>query len=119
MKGLAQFRLFDYERFIKDKQLIVTGVSPWTDFTTKAVLGTKVTVTISRDSTEYQTKNGEQITNRFQSFNIKVPKDVNVPLNAIVSAVNPVASVYGDYSNQLSVKADDIQVVQSQAANKP
>lgn len=118
MRGLTQFRSFDYERFTKDKVLVVTGISPWTDFATQSPLGTKVEVAIFRDKTEYKSKDGEAISNLYEKFFVKVPKAVSVPLNSVVVAVNPVATIYGDYQNQLSVKADDIQVVQPQTASK-
>ena len=38
----------------------------------------------------------------------KVNKDINVPLKARVKPINAVATIYGDYRNQLSVKCDDI-----------
>ena len=40
-------------------------------------------------------------------------------MNARVIPVNPVAVVYGEYRNQLSVTADDIKVVVPQKATEP
>ena len=40
-------------------------------------------------------------------------------MNARVIPVNPVAVVYGEYRNQLSVTADDIKVVVPQKAIEP
>ncbi len=111
MKKLSQFMVFNFEAFTKEKMLRVTGVSEWVDFETKKHMGTKIEVTIVKDNTRYKQKDGENVSNIYEKFNIKVPKDVNVPMNAYIVPVNAVATVYGDYKNQLSVKADDIRVI--------
>ena len=112
MKKLGQFSVFDIERFLKDKKLMTTGVSPITDDDGKRI-GTKVQVVILEDNTEYRVAEGEQVTNQFEKFNIKLNKVVdNVPMNAIVVPVNPVATVYGEFRNNISVTADGLKVIQ-------
>lgn len=110
MKKLSQFMVFDFEKFSKDKEYTVIGISEWVDFNTKAHMGIKVEVLISKDNTQYKQKEGESVTNRFEKLNFKIRKDVKVPMNAHVMPVNAVATVYGDYRNQLSVTADDIRI---------
>ena len=112
VKKLGQFSVFDIERFLKDKKLMTTGVSPITDDDGKRI-GTKVQVVILEDNTEYRVAEGEQVTNQFEKFNIKLNKVVdNVPMNAIVVPVNPVATVYGEFRNNISVTADGLKVIQ-------
>lgn len=110
MKKLSQFMVFDIEAFLKGKLLRVTNVSEWVDYTTKVHMGSKVEVAITKDDTQYKQKDGESISNLYEKFNIKIPKDVQVQVNAYVVPVNAVGTVYGEYRNQLSVTADDIRI---------
>lgn len=115
MKKLNQFVKFLFEDFSKGKVYRVIGVRPWIDYNTKELMGTKVEVVIAEDNTAYDTQNGETITNQYEKLTFKISKkDINIPMNARVIPVNPVAVVYGDYRNQLSVTADDIKVVAPQ-----
>ena len=112
MKKLLQFLKFDFEAFSKGKAYRVTGVTEWKDYNTKEHMGTKVETIIVKDDTQYKLKDGESVSNRYEKLSFKIHKDVNVPLDAYVVPVNPVATVYGDYRNQLSITADDIKVLQ-------
>ncbi len=113
MKGLNQFVCFDFSAFMDGKTFVVTGVSDYQDFETKKHLGTKVECVIVADKTHYTFKDGKTFTNRFERITFKVNKDVNPPVDAQVMPKNAVASVYGEYRNQLSVKCDDIVVIDS------
>lgn len=110
MKGLSQFRHFDFPGFVAGKDLTVTGVKQWREYETDKVLGTAVTVAITRDETPYKPgKDGAQISNLFEKFTVKVPTpNVSVKIGDVVTLINPVATVYGQYNNELSVRADDI-----------
>ena len=119
MKKLNQFVKFLFEDFSKGKVYRVIGVRPWIDYNTKELMGTKVEVVIAEDNTAYDTKDGENVTNQYEKLSFKIKKDVKVPMNARVIPVNPVAVVYGEYRNQLSVTADDIKVVVPQKAIEP
>ena len=58
------------------------------------------------------TARGLQLANRFEKLNIKVSKIISVPENAVVIPVNAVGTIYGEFRNQLSIKAEDIRIVQ-------
>ena len=110
MKGLSQFQRFDWEAFAQGKQFVVTGLSEYQDYDTKAHLGTKVECVIATDKTPYNFKNGVEFTNRFEKITFKVSKDVNIPIDSRVMPKDVTANVYGEYRNQLSVKCSDIIV---------
>lgn len=111
MKYLNQFNHFDWDAFAKGKSFVCNGATPWTDRDTGALMGTKVECVIMEDETEYQRKEGDTTTNRFEKLTVKVAKPVVVPGNATVKLVGVVATIYGDYHNQLSVKATDIEII--------
>lgn len=114
MKGLAQFLSFDFNAFSQGKQYVVTGVSEYVDYNTKAHLGTKVECAIAQDKTPYEFKDGKPFTNRYERITFKVNKDVNVPLEAHVMPKGVNAKVYGNFMEKLSVKCDDIVIVPAQ-----
>lgn len=112
MKGLGKFQTFDFKRFAKDKRFMSIDTQIWKDFDTGEVLGKKVTAVIIEDNTDYgQAKDGTKITNQFEKIQFKVPSQVEVPPNVEIKPVNPSATVYGEFRNQLSITADDIQIV--------
>lgn len=115
MKHLNEFLHFDIDSFLKDKVLMTLSVKDWIDFDDgRKKLGIKVECVITKDSTPYRQKAGEQAveTNRFEKLTIKVPKDISVPADTYVVPVNAKATVYGEYRNMLSITADDIKVLQ-------
>lgn len=115
MKNLSQFVKFDWEGFAEGKDFQITGVKPWKDFADREkILGTTIEVFIAQDMTHYMTRDGSKVSNRGEKFSIKVPiSNLEVDIDDYVIPVNPVATVYGDYRNQLSVRADDIKVIKS------
>lgn len=114
LKGLSSFNKVDIDGFLRDKVLVVTNCSVWTDYETKAKLGTKVETVITVDETVYPTKDGSAISNCFEKLVFKVPKNITVPANTEVKPINPVGTIYGQYRNQLSIKCDGIQAVNRQ-----
>jgi len=112
MKNLNSFSRFDLVAFLSGKELTVVGCSPWIDFATGTTLGTKVEVAITRDDTEYPpAKDGTPAsTNLYEKLAIKVSKAVAVPIGSIIIIVNGIASIYGEYRNQLSIRAEDIKI---------
>lgn len=111
LRGLNQFVKFDTEAFLKGKVLVATGLKDYIDYNTKEHLGKEVKAAIVQDDTIYTFKEGETFSNVYESLPIKVKKDVDIPIGARIIPVNAVATVYGDYRNQLSVKCDDIQII--------
>lgn len=112
MKNLNQFMLFDWKTFSDGKRFRVTGTSEWKDYDSGNHLGTKVEVAIVEDRTQYKPdKNGNVQTNSYEKFPVKVAKNVSVPVGAFVALDGVTATVYGEYRNQLSVKAQDIHVL--------
>lgn len=116
MKSLNAFLKFMLDQFLNGKELTVTSCGPWADFDTHEERGTKVEVAITKDMTDYPpAKDGRVVSNLFEKFTIKVPKAVSIPVGAVVTIVNGTATVYGDFRNQLSVRAEDVKIVQAPA----
>lgn len=114
MKMLYAFARFDWEAFSKGKAFEVTSVNPWKDFQdSNVVLGTAVEVVIMEDKTIYPpSKDGITVSNRYEKLTFKVPKkSLAIAIGDIVEPVNAVATVFGKYRNQLSVKAEDMKIV--------
>ena len=111
LKKLNQFNYFDAEGFFLKLVLIAVGKSVWKEYGSDIVKGTKVEVVIASDKHNYNSSNGEVVNNMYEKLTIKVPKNIDVPMNAKVRVINPEASIYGEYRNQLSVVAEDIEVL--------
>lgn len=91
------------------KDLRCVASQPWIDFDSKAKLGTKYTLIILQGATDYGNKD---ITNAGQTFDVKVPNEAKTfKLLAKVKLINPTATIYGDFQNQLSVKANDVKLI--------
>lgn len=113
MTGLNQFLNFDFARFCQGKRFVTTASKAWVDHDTHQHLGTVVAVAITEDQTAYKPgKDGKAISNLFEKMNWKVGRDINIPVGVQVVPVDGVATIYGDYRNQLSVRVADIKVVQ-------
>lgn len=91
---------------------MTVGISPLTDRETKEIIGTRVEIVTTQDNTPYERKENEKGSNLFEKLYVKVPKQIDVPMQVEVQLKNAVATVYGDYRNQLSVYAEDIVVVE-------
>ena len=112
MKKLNLFTYFDFEEFTKGKKFMSIGQQEWKDFKTGTVLGTKLMVVIMQDKTVYTgVSDGEVISNLYEKLTIKIPVKISVPMNVEVQLINAVATVFGEYRNQLSVTAENIEVV--------
>lgn len=122
MNNLAQFTRFDAPAFLDGKKLQFVDQSNWIDHDTGALLGTRVDLVIIEDKTEYKAKaDGTPArTNRFEKLTVKVPGAVSLADDALVELVNPVGTVWGEYRNQLSLKADEVrELAPAAAAAKP
>lgn len=112
MKFLGQFNRFDCDSFFRGKSLMVLSSSVWKDNEDDTkVLGTKLSVVIISDKTNYKRAEGDSSSNRFEKISVKVSKSVSVDENSYISLVNPTATIYGEYRNQLSVRCDDIKII--------
>lgn len=114
MKFLNQFNKFDCDGFFRGKSLMVLSATEWKDSDDETkILGTKLSVVIISDKTVYRRNDRDTTSNRFEKLTVKVSKAVSIPENTYVSLVNPIATVYGEYRNQLSVRCDDVKVIPS------
>lgn len=118
MHNLGQFLEFRTQDFLRGKKLQFVDKSNWVDRDTGALLGTRVDLVIIEDGTEYKSKSDgtPARTNRFEKITVKVPGAVSLPDDALVELVNPVGTVWGDYRNQLSLKADEVREIAPVAA---
>ena len=112
MKRLSVYTYFDIEGFLEGISLMLIGIREWLDYDTQKVLGVKVETVIIEDNNDYGSSNGEVVNNLFEKLIVKIPKKLdNIPLKSKVRLVNPEAVVYGEFRNQLSITADDIEVI--------
>lgn len=111
LKKLNQFNTFATDEFFEKLGLLTVGKSTWREFGTSMVKGTKIEVVICSDRHDYNSQNGEVVNNLYEKLTVKIPKEVDVPMNVKVRLVNPSATIYGDYRNQLAITADDIEVL--------
>ena len=91
MKGLSQFLHFDGIKFFDGKSLTVVSCAPLTDYNTKQVIGSKITVVITQDDTTYKVKpDGTTINNLYEKVTIKVPgKSLSLAPGTVVKLGNP------------------------------
>lgn len=111
LKKLSRFSFFDIDLFLEKKKLLTVGISEWKDYDTQNVLGTKVEVVIAADKSDYGAIDGEVISNLYEKLTIKIPKKLTLPMNAEVRLINAEAVIYGEFRNQLSITAEDIEVI--------
>lgn len=111
LKKLNQFNHFDTEGFFSKLKLITVGNSVWKEYGSNVVKGAKLEVVIAGDKHVYTCNEGEVVNNMYEKLTVKVPKEIDVPMNVEVKLVNPKTNIYGEYRNQLSIVAEDIQVV--------
>lgn len=111
MKKLKQFAPFNAELFFDKIDLQFTRVEPIK--VDGATVGFRYNLLICEDLHNYGEENslnkGEFIKVKIEDAN----SDTNFTLGQKVKLINPKATIYGDFSNQLSVKADKIIVVKS------
>lgn len=118
MKGLGQFRRFDWDAFTNGKAYQVVGISDWIDHDTGKRLGKRVDTVITRDDTIYEYKRGEQYTNLYERVTFKTEAPVDAAIGMAVVPVDVTARCYGEYQNQLSVTCKGIRIVQPQSGQK-
>lgn len=108
LKKLNQFNYFDAEGFFSKLKLITVGSTVWKEYGSNVVKGTKLEVVIASDKHRYNSNEGEVVNNMYEKLTVKLPKEMDVPMNVEVKLINPEASIYGEYRNQLSIVAEDV-----------
>ena len=111
MKKLNMFTYFDFDGFAKGKRFTSTGIQPLKDFDSGKVIGTKVEAVISQDNTNYGNNEGETVSNHYEKVIFKVKAHIDIPMNVEIRPVNAKATVYGEFRNQLSITAENIEVI--------
>lgn len=115
MKKLREFQKFDAEAFFKEKDVRVLASEVWMEYgdgKNRNELGTKYKCVIATDNTKYSGENVQPDLNAGERIVVKVPQKAKQfgKFNRIVF-VNPTGSVYGDFMSELSVKADDVEII--------
>lgn len=107
MKFLNQYLKFAWKPFADGKRFMCIGIREWKNHDTGEILGTKVDSIITNDKTNY----GKEGSNLYEKITFKVPFKVDIPVNAEIVPKGVEATVYGEYRNQLSCTAEEIEVV--------
>jgi hypothetical protein len=104
------FLNFDCERFLKEKTLMALAMADLNDSEGNRI-GSKISTVIFEDKTDY---GDSKVTNAGDSFKIKVLnlniKPIKMP--CFIRLVKPTAKVWGEYQNNLSITAQDIQIIE-------
>jgi hypothetical protein len=111
MKKLKQFAPFNAQLFFSKIELQFTKVEPIRE--NDKTVGFKYNLLICDDQHNYGEESslniGEVIKVKIEDVN----SNTNFTFGQKVELINPRASIYGEYQNQLSVKADDVIVKKS------
>lgn len=106
LKKLNQFNYFDAEGFFSKLKLITVGSTVWKEYGSNVVKGTKLEVVIASDKHRYNSNEGEVVNNMYEKLTVKLPKEMDVPMNVEVKLINPEASIYGEYPDSYYVFLD-------------
>mgnify|MGYP006928980325 CR=1 FL=1 len=107
LKKLSAFKQFDNQSFFEPKALMAMSEEQWVDFESGKKLGTKLNVVIWQDQSDY---GDPTITNVGQTLSVKIAgREPHNIAPHLVRLINPEATIYGEYQNQLSVRADDVE----------
>ncbi|EXJ23868.1 hypothetical protein ADIAL_0660 [Alkalibacterium sp. AK22] len=115
MKKLRQFNKFDAEGFFQEKDVRVMAHEPWNDYEDGQIakqLGTKYKCVIATDNTTYDGDDVPADLNAGEQIDVKIakqPKDYKK--FSKIKFIQPTASVYGTFQSELSVKAEDIEII--------
>ena len=111
MKKLKQFAPFNADLFFSKIELQFTKVEPIK--VDGATVGFKYNLLICDDQHNYGEESslniGEVIKVKIEDVN----SNTNFTFGQKVELINPRASIYGEYQNQLSVKADNVVLKKS------
>ncbi|MGQ3449908.1 hypothetical protein ACTP3E_10270 [Streptococcus pneumoniae] len=115
MKGLKHFLQFDLDGFLKDKEVTFLDAKPYYNYkdgkVTEELLGMKLECVITQDNTNY---NNQDFNNEYEKITVKVAgvEKVNINRGAKIK-IQGKAKVWGDYSQNLSIEATNVQVVKN------
>lgn len=108
LQGLQEFQYFDLEEFLREKRLFFLKSIPWKSKEGQE-LGSRVILQILEDKTTYQkpeTNNyGEQLTIKVRDVAPSAFSKLKPLTTEVLVADVERASIYGDFRNQLSIKA--------------
>ena len=111
MKKLKQFAPFNAQLFFSKIELQFTKVEPIRE--NDKTVGFRYNLLICDDQHNYGEESslniGEVIKVKIEDVN----SNTNFTFGQKVELINPRASIYGEYQNQLSVKADDVIIKKS------
>lgn len=111
MKKLRLFAPFDAKLFFSNIELQFTKVEPIRE--NDKTVGFKYNLLICDDQHNYGEESslniGEVIKVKIEDVN----SNTNFTFGQKVELINPRASIYGEYQNQLSVKADNVVLKKS------
>lgn len=116
LKKLSSLLNFDNREFFENKTFLLFGIEDWQEFKTKKVLGAKYKVVIFEDNTNY---GGDMsVSNAGESLTVKVEGVKAVAYDGRarkVRLINPQATIYGEFRNELSVKADAVEFIDAES----
>ena len=113
MKGLKEFVQFDLDGFLKDKEVTFLDAKPYYNYkdgkVTEELLGMKLECVITQDNTNY---NNQDFNNEYEKIIVKVPgvERVNIKRGSKLK-IQGTGKVWGDYSQNLSIEATNVQMV--------
>ena len=114
LSKLGHVKLFDNKGFFEPKTFMLMGEEPWKDFKSGKEIGVKLNLIIWSDQSDY---GDPSVNNTGKPVVVKIANqtpDASVTPH-LVRLINPQATIYGDYQNQLSVKADGFKNVKEDA----
>ena len=119
LKGLRGFQRFDIRGFLAGKQLLLMGMEDLRDHESRKIIGARLKTIILTDDTIYS-KDG--LNNEGSELNVKTEgldaQVVDRNNRSFIKLRNPSATIYGDFQNMLSVKADGFDYVDDKKNGK-
>lgn len=112
MKKLREFLVFNLDSFFEGKDIRVLASEPWKDYGSESgldIVGTKYKAIILADNTSYK-NDKDNGNNTGEPLSIKVAGPAK-PFKKLskFKLIGAEATVYGEYSNLLSIKSKDIE----------
>ena len=104
--------IFNNKEFFEKKDFQLFSVEKWVDYNTKKEVGAKYKVVIYRDNSDY----GDlSVSNAGETIMVKVSGEKAIDYDGqprFVRLINPRATIYGEFRNELSVHADGLEYVE-------